>query len=137
MVLRGGYYTPGAGTKAIEMSKNDRLCNLCGFTEGGPVEVRLRPEDQVREAGAGGFPAVDCESRGVNEAEEDVAVSKVGEWLVRCESNMLHYYRNPKATAETLTPEGGVRSGELASVDQEGSVTTVNRKKNMITSVER
>lgn len=97
--------------KAIEMFKTDRFFCLCGLTEGGPGGVRLRPEDQVRKAGAGGLPVVNCESRVINEDGEDVAVGEVGEWLVRCESNMLYYYKNPEATAETLTPDGWVRTG--------------------------
>ena len=120
--------------KAIEMFKTDRFFCLCGLTEGGPGGVRLRPEDQVRKAGAGGLPVVNCESRVVNEKGEDVAVGEVGEWLVRCESNMLYYYKNPEATAETLTPDGWVRTGDLAVVDEEGYVTLVDRKKDMIIS---
>jgi acyl-CoA synthetase (AMP-forming)/AMP-acid ligase II len=120
--------------KAIEMFKTDRFFCLCGLTEGGPGGVRLRPEDQVAKAGAGGLPVVNCESRVANERDEDVAVGEVGEWLVRCESNMLYYYKNPEATAETLTPDGWVRTGDLAVVDGDGYVTLVDRKKDMIIS---
>jgi acyl-CoA synthetase (AMP-forming)/AMP-acid ligase II len=120
--------------KAIEMFKTDQFFCLCGLTEGGPGGVRLRPEDQITKAGAGGLPVVNCESRVVNEKGEDVAVGEVGEWLVRCESNMLYYYKNPEATAETLTPDGWVRTGDLAVVDEDGYVTLVDRKKDMIIS---
>ena len=120
--------------KAIDMFKTDRFFCLCGLTEGGPGGVRLRPEDQVAKAGAGGLPVVNCECKVVNEEGEKVKVGEVGEWLVRCESNMLYYYKNPEETATTLTPDGYVRTGDLAVVDDDGYVTLVDRKKDMLIS---
>ncbi len=120
--------------KAIDMFKTDRFFCLCGLTEGGPGGVRLRPEEQVTKAGKGGLPVVNCESRVINEKGEPAEVGEVGEWQVRCESQMLYYYNNPEETAETLTADGYVRTGDLAMVDEDGYVTLVDRTKDMIIS---
>ena len=68
----------------------------------------------------------------VNDADEDAAVGEMGEWMVRCESNMLHYYNNPDATAEMFTPDGWLHTDDLAVVDEDGYVTLVDRKKEVV-----
>jgi acyl-CoA synthetase (AMP-forming)/AMP-acid ligase II len=118
--------------KAEEMFKSDDFFCFCGLTEGGPGGVRLRPEDQVKKAGTGGLPIINCESRVVNEEDQDVAAGEMGEWLVRCESNMLHYYNNPDATAEAFIAGGWLRTDDLAVIDDDGYVTLVDRKKEVI-----
>jgi acyl-CoA synthetase (AMP-forming)/AMP-acid ligase II len=44
---------------------------------------------------------------------------------------MKEYYKNPQATAETIK-DGWVHSGDLGSMDEEGYITLVDRKKDMI-----
>ncbi len=119
---------------AIEKFKTDQFFCLLGITEGGPGGACLHPEDQVRKAGAGGVAVVNCEQRVVDEEGRDVAVGEVGEWFLRCESNMLYYYNNPEATAETLTPDGWIHTGDMATIDEDGYVTIVDRKKDMVIS---
>ncbi len=96
--------------------------------------MRLRPEDQVIKAGKGGLPMVNCENKVVNEEGEETEVGEVGEWLVRCESQMLYYYNNPEETAKTITADGYVRTGDLGVRDEDGYVTLVDRAKDMIIS---
>jgi long-chain acyl-CoA synthetase len=47
---------------------------------------------------------------------------------------MQGYYGNPKATQETIEPDGWLHTGDLASMDEEGAVFIVDRKKDMINS---
>lgn len=42
------------------------------------------------------------------------------------------YWRNPKATAETLTPDGWLKTGDIAYVSESGSFFIVDRKKELI-----
>jgi acyl-CoA synthetase (AMP-forming)/AMP-acid ligase II len=44
---------------------------------------------------------------------------------------MKGYYKNPEATAEAIK-DGWVHSGDLAVMDEEGYITLVDRKKDMI-----
>jgi acyl-CoA synthetase (AMP-forming)/AMP-acid ligase II len=56
---------------------------------------------------------------------------EVGELTVKSAANMRCYLNKPEATAEVFQ-DGWLRTGDLASVDDEGYVTIVDRKKNII-----
>jgi acyl-CoA synthetase (AMP-forming)/AMP-acid ligase II len=45
---------------------------------------------------------------------------------------MLGYYRAPELTAETLTADGWLRTGDLARVDADGAYHVVGRSKELI-----
>jgi long-chain acyl-CoA synthetase len=57
---------------------------------------------------------------------------QVGELMVKGPFNMLGYYGNEKATAETIEPDGWLHSGDLCKVDADGYFYIVDRKKDMI-----
>lgn len=42
------------------------------------------------------------------------------------------YYNNPKGTAETLRSDGWLHTGDIATMDEDGYATIVDRKKDMI-----
>jgi acyl-CoA synthetase (AMP-forming)/AMP-acid ligase II len=116
----------------IEKFKTTSFFCLCGFTEAGPGGIALLPEDQVRKAGAGGKYVVNMESRIANDKGETITEpGVVGELCVKGDTVMKGYYKNPEATAETIR-DGWVYAGDLAVMDEEGYITLVDRKKDMI-----
>ena len=56
----------------------------------------------------------------------------VGEIQVRGETVTPGYWRRPDATAAAFTPDGWLRTGDLAVIDREGYVSIVDRMKDMI-----
>ena len=52
--------------------------------------------------------------------------------MVKGPFNMLGYYGNEKATAETIEPDGWLHSGDLCKMDADGYFYIVDRKKDMI-----
>ena len=62
----------------------------------------------------------------------EVKVDETGEICVRGDCVMLGYYKDPKATAETIDKDGWLHSGDLARVDDEGYFYMTGRKKNLI-----
>lgn len=71
--------------------------------------------------------------RVVNEAFEDVAPGEVGEIVVKGPDVMQGYWRAPALTAEVMR-DGYYLTGDLATVDAQGYVFIVDRKKEMIIS---
>jgi acyl-coenzyme A synthetase/AMP-(fatty) acid ligase len=55
-----------------------------------------------------------------------------GEIHVRGPNTCVGFYRDPARTAATFAPGGWVRSGDLATVDEDGYLTVVGRKKEII-----
>jgi acyl-CoA synthetase (AMP-forming)/AMP-acid ligase II len=133
------YYGYGAAPMAAESVrqmigkfKTTSFFCLCGFTEAGPGGVALLPEDQIRKAGAGGKYVVNMESRIANDRGETIIIpGVVGELCIKGDTIMKGYYKNPEATAEAIR-DGWVYSGDLAIMDEEGYITLVDRKKDMI-----
>ncbi|MFP4474649.1 MAG: long-chain-fatty-acid--CoA ligase [Desulfatibacillaceae bacterium] len=133
------YYGYGAAPMAAEAVRKmihkfgtDSFFCLCGYTEAGPGGVALQPKDQIRKAGAGGKYIVNMECRLVDEQGNTVTEpGVVGEFAIKGETTMLEYYKKPEATAETIR-DGWVHSGDLGVLDDEGYITLVDRKKDMI-----
>lgn len=71
--------------------------------------------------------------RVVNESFEDVKTGEIGEIVVKGPDIMQGYWRAPELTAEVMR-DGYYLSGDLATVDEEGYVFIVDRKKEMIIS---
>jgi fatty-acyl-CoA synthase len=105
---------------------------LYGSTEAGPVSV-LRPPDVARKPETVGRPYLDVDVRLVDEEDRDVPPGAVGEIVVRSEFTMRGYWRNPEETARTKR-QGWVHTGDLGAFDDEGFLSVVGRRKEVIRS---
>ncbi|PYC21030.1 AMP-binding protein [Aquipseudomonas alcaligenes] len=66
---------------------------------------------------------------GQNNPGVEVRISEVGEVLVRSGSTMQGYYKEPGKTAETLTEDGFLRTGDKGEQDAEGNLRLTGRIK--------
>jgi long-chain acyl-CoA synthetase len=64
----------------------------------------------------------------------EVKLADDGELLVRGACVMRGYRNRPEQTADTLDPEGWLATGDVATIDADGYVTIVDRKKELIIS---
>ena len=134
--LRKGYY--GASIMPVpvlaEMQSrlpHTRLWNMYGQTEIAPLAAVLKPEDQFRRAGSAGRPALNVETRVVDERGLDVQVGEVGEIVHRSPQLLSGYFNNDERTTDAFTG-GWFHSGDLARIDSEGYLYIVDRKKDVI-----
>jgi fatty-acyl-CoA synthase len=110
-----------------------RLWNYYGQTELGPLATVLGPDEQLTKPGSAGRPVLNVTTRVVDDAMNDVAPGEVGEVVHRSPQVTAGYYNDPERTAAAF--EGGwFHSGDLATVDADGYLTIVDRKKDMINS---
>ncbi|MBX3634955.1 MAG: acyl-CoA synthetase [Rubrivivax sp.] len=134
--LKKGYY--GASIMPVAVMREIlerlpalRLWNLYGQTEIAPLATMLAPEDQLRKPGSCGRAVLNVQTRVVNDAMQDVAPGEVGEIVHRSPQVMSGYFHDDERTAAAF--DGGwFHSGDLATIDGEGYITVVDRKKDMI-----
>ncbi len=134
--LRKGYY--GAAAMPVEVLKEIlqrlpdlSLWNFYGQTELAPVATILPPHEQLSHAGSAGYPVLNVETRLVDDEGHEVPVGEVGEVVHRSPQIAAGYWRNEDKTAEAFAG-GWFHSGDLAVADDDGRITIVDRKKDMI-----
>lgn len=106
---------------------------LYGSTESGII-TNLRPADMRRKPGSVGHPWYMTEVRVVDETGEPVPPGTPGELFSRSPFLMNGYLDNPEATAACTTEDGFVTCGDIVVVDDEGYISIVDRKKDLIIS---
>ncbi|MES2170463.1 MAG: AMP-binding protein [Actinomycetota bacterium] len=111
------------------------LIQLCGQTEAGPGGIYSSPEDvRLRPDASGRHAIPNLEARIVDEGGRDVAPGVAGELLLRGETIMKRYWNKPEETAAAIGADGWLRTGDVATVDEDGYMTLVDRMKDMIIS---
>lgn len=109
-----------------------------GMTEANGVVAMLAPEDHLdRDAPrlrSTGKPTFGAEFRIVDGEGGDLGANEIGEILVRGSGIMKGYWNRPDATAETITPDGWLHSGDAGYFDADGFLYICDRVKDMICS---
>ncbi len=129
----GGPMTPAHTQKLRELLPHATLYVMYGQTEATARLSYLPPEDLARKLGSVGksIPGVDLQI--MNMEGHELPRGTVGEIVARGENIMMGYWQNPTETARVLRPEG-LRTGDLAYMDEEGYITIVGRETDMIKS---
>jgi O-succinylbenzoate-CoA ligase len=105
-----------------------------GLTEScGPACV-IDAENALKKAGSTGRGFFHTDIRIVDEDGKDCAPGDQGEVWVKGEHVMIEYWNRPGATAETLTSDGWLRTGDVATMDGDGFIYIQDRIKDMIIS---
>ena len=112
--------------------KYDTNYGLSESTGPGCVHLGM---DNLNKVGAIGVPGYGWQCRIVKEdGVTPVSQGQVGELCVKGPGVMTCYYHDPQATAQVLSPEGWLRTGDMAMQDADGFYFLVDRKKDVIIS---
>ncbi|GAB3061069.1 acyl-CoA synthetase [Virgibacillus ainsalahensis] len=114
-----------------ERLPNARFWNFYGQTEVAPLATALQPEDQLRKLGSAGVPTLNVQTKIVDENDQEVPCGETGEIVHRTPHAMKGYLHDPDKTAEAFRG-GWFHSGDLGVMDEDGYITIVDRKKDMI-----
>jgi acyl-CoA synthetase (AMP-forming)/AMP-acid ligase II len=109
-----------------------------GMTELAGNVMYMGPQDHERAANQGldilrsvGRQMPLARVRVVDETERDCAPGVAGEIVVKGDQVLMGYWRNPEATQKSFV-DGWFRTGDVGRWDEDGYLTIVDRKKDMI-----
>ncbi|MEZ3498865.1 long-chain-fatty-acid--CoA ligase FadD [Pantoea sp. KPR_PJ] len=126
----GGMSVQKAVAERWEKLTGHYLLEGYGLTECSPL-VSVNPYDITEHTGSIGLPVPSTDVRVVDEQGNDVEPGTPGELCIRGPQVMAGYWQRPDATAEVLK-NGWLLSGDIVTVDAQGFIRIVDRKKDMI-----
>lgn len=132
LCISGSAPIPIETLRQFEENFGIRIIEGYGLTEASPI-THLTPVTGLRKPGSIGLPIVGTEARIVDMEVGAVPLGpgKVGELIVRGPQVMRGYWNQPDETASTLR-NGWLYTGDIATMDEEGFFSIVDRKKDMI-----
>lgn len=118
LVSGGGYLSPELAKSLMDL--NITAAQGYGMSECSP-KISVPDYDRKDKLDSVGHLVTGCQVRIVDQ-----------EIQVKSPSVMMGYYKDPELTAEAITEDGWLRTGDLGYVDDEGFLYLSGRKKNLI-----
>jgi len=102
-----------------------------GLSETSPI-LTLNPLTEPEYRSGIGLPVPSTDISLRDDDGNEVAMGEPGELCARGPQVMRAYWRQPQATADSMTEDGYFKTGDIAIMDEEGYFRIVDRKKDMI-----
>ena len=103
------------------------------MTELGGLGTTFAANGPVKHGSIGvAIPYVEARIADTEDANKTLPTGEVGELMIKGGVVMQGYYGNEQATKETIEPDGWLHTGDVASMDEDGCIFIVDRKKDMI-----
>jgi long-chain acyl-CoA synthetase len=118
----------------FEKLTGSKIVEGFGMSETSPVAT-VNPLLGKRKLGSVGLPVADTDARVVDaeEGTREMPTGEEGELVLRGPQVMSGYWNRPDETAKTII-DGWLHTGDLATMDEEGYIRIVGRKKDMISA---
>ena len=126
----GGAPMPIELMTAFQQRFGVRVLEGYGLSETSPLAT-FNHFTRPSKAGSVGQPIFGVEVRCVDDNDTEVPRGERGEIVIRGSNVMKGYYKRPEATAEAFK-NGWFHSGDIGIFDEEGYLSVVDRKKDMI-----
>ncbi len=131
LALGGGMALHETVAERWEQVTGQTLLEAYGLTEASPA-VAINPLDHTERRGSIGLPVPSTEVSIRDDDERELPIGTPGELCVRGPQVMKGYWNRPKETAQVMTADGFLKTGDVAEIDEAGFLRVVDRKKDMI-----
>ena len=131
LALAGGMALHETVAEKWEQVTGQRLLEAYGLTEASPA-VTINPMNHTERRGSIGLPVPSTEVSIRDEEGREVPLGTAGELCVRGPQVMKGYWNRPEETAQVMTADGFLQTGDVAQMDAQGFIRVVDRKKDMI-----
>ncbi len=108
-----------------------RFWNMYGMTEVAPFATALEPREQLNRPRSVGKPGINVEMAVLRDDGTEAVPNELGEIAFRTSHALVGYYKAPDKTREAFQ-YGWYHTGDVGFIDEEGYLTVVDRKKDMI-----
>lgn len=126
----GGAPMPVEVMKEFEQVFGIRILEGYGLSETSPLAC-FNHFEKPSKPGTVGQPIFGVDVRCFDENDEEVKRGERGEVVIRGSNVMKGYYKRPEATAEAFR-SGWFHTGDIGIIDEDGYLSIVDRKKDMI-----
>ena len=131
VALGGGMAVQAPVAERWKKVTKSPLLQAYGLTETSPAAT-INPLHLKDFNGSIGLPISSTEVSIRNDDGREVPITQVGEICIRGPQVMKGYWQRAEETANVMTPDGFLRTGDMGYIDHEGYVFIVDRKKDMI-----
>lgn len=131
LALSGGMALQKSVSMRWKEKTHTRVLEAYGLTETCPA-VTINPMYLNDYNGSIGLPLPSTDVSIRDDDGNELAINEVGELCVKGPQVMAGYWQRPDETALVMTPDGFLRTGDIARIDEQGFIYLVDRKKDMI-----
>ncbi len=131
LALGGGAAIQRAVAERWKQLTGNPLIEAYGLTETSPAAC-INPLSLTEFTGSVGLPVPSTEVSIRDDEGQEVALGAVGEIWVRGPQVMKGYWNMPEETAETIMPDGWLKTGDMGYMNEDGYVFITDRKTDMI-----
>ncbi|XP_074263864.1 peroxisomal OPC-8:0-CoA ligase 1-like [Silene latifolia] len=117
----------------VEKFPNVVIMQGYGLTESTAIGASTDSLEESRKYGTAGLLSPSIEAKIVDpESGVALGVNQTGELWLRGPTVMKGYFNNPEATANTITSDGWLKTGDICYIDEDGYLFVVDRLKELI-----
>ncbi len=131
MTLSGGTALQSATADRWEQVTGSRVAEAYGLTECSPA-VTMNPGGEYIQLGTVGLPVPGTVLKTIDDNGQETSVGERGELCVKGPQVMKGYWNRPEATAEILGDDGWLKTGDVATIAEDGFVRIVDRIKDLV-----
>ena len=130
--VTGGVSVPDGYVQLVKERLGAELLRMYGQTEAGTMTVHRPWDDRSKHATSEGLPLPGVELKVIGDDGEELARGTAGEAVSRSPLRCVGFLHDRARALSTLTADGFMRTGDVVKMDEEGYVTFLSRKKEII-----